>query len=167
LDNEIAFPTTLHPPPEAHVRARTLSEDFDACSFVLSLLLPPMEFAELPFPLTTTPPPFKKRKLVPVLPRMNSNDLLASFGAHKSPGSVTKMNREAAGHSLRGQAAMSYAESPPTSADNSPSKSDFDDGRQQEQEEDDEEDEDSEDELGSEDTINGEGVLPIGVLHTR
>lgn len=113
-----------------------------------------MELAEV-HPIT---PPHKKRKLVPVLPRMNSTDLLAAFGSHKSPGSVTKMNREAAGHSLRGQATMSYAESPPTSADNSPSKSAFEDDMEEDQEEDNDDDndnEDSEDELNSEEIIHG------------
>lgn len=113
-----------------------------------------MEIVELS---DSTPPPSKKRKLIPLLPRMNSNDLLAAFGSHKSPTSVTKMNREAAGHSLRGQNAFSYAESPPTSADNSPSKSDFDElGETEGPEEEDDEDEDSEDELNIEDNINGE-----------
>lgn len=87
---------------------------------------------------------------------MNSNDLLAAFGSHKSPTSVTKMNREAAGHSLRGQNAMSYAESPPTSADNSPSKSAFESDGEVEPQEEDDDDEDSEDELNSEDNIVGE-----------
>lgn len=110
--------------------------------------------------LSSITPPHKKRKLVPLLPRVSSNDLLAQFGSQKSPGSVTKMNRQAAGHSLRGQAAMSYAESPPTSADNSPSKqSAFDDDVDEEQEEDDG-DEDSEDELtNSEDVIHGEHII--------
>lgn len=105
---------------------------------------------------TPSPPPHKKRRLIPLLPRLNSIELLASFGSQKSPGSVTKMNREAARHSLRAQNARSYAESPPTSADNSPSKSVFDDADEEEGQEkaddDDDEDEDSEDEL----TIIGE-----------
>ncbi|SMR61289.1 unnamed protein product [Zymoseptoria tritici ST99CH_3D1] len=85
-----------------------------------------------PIDLTSLPetPPHKKRKvalLVPVLPRMSSSDLLAQFGAHQSPASIRKMDRETAGHRLRGTAAVSYAESPTSTAENSPSKaSDFD-----------------------------------------
>lgn len=106
-----------------------------------------------------TPSPHKKRKLIPLIPRQNSSDLLAAFGSVKSPTSVTRMNRETAGHSLRGQNTFSYAESPPTSADNSPSKSTFeDDGQELDHEMDDEDDEDSEDELNTEDNINGESL---------
>lgn len=71
-------------------------------------------------------PPLKRRKLVPAIPKVSPSklsDLLSVFGARKSLTSVSKMDRDAGGHSLRGKAPVSYAESPPTSTETSPTNS--------------------------------------------
>lgn len=114
--------------------------------------------------LATTPsPPNKRRKVVPIVSRSGMDNILASWGAAKSPTSVSKMNRVSGGHELRGtQPAVSYAESPPTSPGDSDRSSIYDVPQAMGAlSEDEPEESDEEDELTSEDTIR---AVPRGTL---
>lgn len=95
--------------------------------------------------------PPKRRKLAAYLPSRNSmSDLLAQWGALKSPTSVSKMQRQVAGgHELRGgKQAVSYAESPPSSPDAVSNYESAQEGFEPATEDDhDDQEEDSEDEL--------------------
>ena len=108
--------------------------------------------------------PNKRRKVVPVVSRSGMDNILASWGAAKTPTSVTKMNRLSGGHELRGaNQAVSYAESPPTSPGDSDRSSVYSDAPQVvEALSDDERDEsDDEDELTSDDVIH---AVPRGTV---
>lgn len=95
--------------------------------------------------------PPKRRKLAAYLPSRNSmSDLLAQWGALKSPTSVSRMQRQAAGgHELRGgKQAVSYAESPPSSPGAVSNYESAQEGFEPATEDDhDDQEEDSEDEL--------------------
>lgn len=85
--------------------------------------------------LATSPTPPKRRKVVAVLvPRPSMTELLAVWGAVKSPTSATKMRRESAIHDgdtgprLREtKQPISYAESPPTTPGSGGSRWSYDD----------------------------------------
>ncbi|KAK4494330.1 hypothetical protein PRZ48_014628 [Zasmidium cellare] len=90
--------------------------------------------------LATSPtPPIKRRKVVAVLaPRPSMEDILASWGAVKSPTSATKMRRESgiqSGHTGPGlrdtRKPISYAESPPTTPGTNFSQSSYDEAFEQ------------------------------------
>ncbi|KAF2166070.1 hypothetical protein M409DRAFT_55414 [Zasmidium cellare ATCC 36951] len=91
--------------------------------------------------LATSPTPPKRRKVVAVLaPRPSMADLLATWGAVKSPTSATKMRRESGiqnggiqngdtGPGLRGtKKPISYAESPPTTPGSNFTQSSYEEG---------------------------------------
>lgn len=63
--------------------------------------------------LTLTTPPPKKRRLLSVKPSPpRLSDLMAAFGAKRTPSSLSKMERQsAAGHEMRAKATVNYAES--------------------------------------------------------
>lgn len=108
-------------------------------------------------------PPNKRRKVVPVVSRAGMEGILASWGATKSPTSVSKMNRVSGGHELRGaKQPVTYQESPPTSPGESDRSSMYDDAPQVAEalSEDEQDESDDEDELTS-DTIQ---VAPRGTL---
>lgn len=116
-----------------------------------------MESSDIDELARSSPPP-KKRKLVPVV---SANSLLDAFGALKSPTSVSKMKRDSGGHSLRGGAAISYAESPGASSPGSgSSQEEYADANEQF----DEQSEESDDELSADDAVNSKcssmSILP-------
>ncbi|KAI7609888.1 hypothetical protein KC346_g8985, partial [Hortaea werneckii] len=67
----------------------------------------------------STPPPKRRRMVQSGVPR--TSDLLAAFGARSTPTSVSRMNRDSvAGRGLREKMDVDYAESAPSSEQNSP-----------------------------------------------
>ncbi|KAK5735455.1 hypothetical protein LTR17_008153 [Elasticomyces elasticus] len=72
--------------------------------------------AELPF---ETPPP-KRRQLIAIQPSPpRLSDLTSAFGMQKIPGSLSKMQRQTAGHEMRAKTRVSYAESEESQSANS------------------------------------------------
>lgn len=78
----------------------------------------------------STPPAKRRRVLAVKPPAPRLSDMMAAFGAQKSPESVSRMQRKSAGHDMRPKIQVNYAEpeSESTTPDSSPrSASSFED----------------------------------------